>query len=389
MNLNKNYPVLDFVTKCFRKLHIEKYVANLFVNIYSIKNTKIYFDGAGAEKFLNEISSNPNNSCICQNAISPNPEYDLQIIVPVYNVEKYIAECIDSILNQQTKYKFFVIVVNDGSTDNSRKILKKYEIDPRIKIIDQENMGFSGARNSALANVNARYVMFVDSDDRIAEGAIENLVSAADNLSADIVEGGHYYFENEKIISTNIKEESYSIKNLYGFAWGKVFKAELFMHVHFPEKFWFEDTVLFLVLFFMAEKVATIPDIGYWYRRNNMGISATSQKNLKSIDSYWITKRMLQDGEDLHLSASSDLYEALLYQAVINFKRISTIENIEIDMAVFVATRYLLAQYFNSEKNPDCITTWKYSTAEKKYKNLEKAIRHNNFYEYVATCYFM
>lgn len=388
MNLNKNYQLIDFIYKASRKLHVEKYISNFITKICSIKKTNINLDFRQAEKILSGFSPNPATSCICENLISENPAYDLQIIVPVYNTEKYLEECLESILSQQTKYKFLVVVVNDGSTDNSREILKKYEVNQHVKIIDQENKGFSGARNSALQKINARYVMFVDSDDRMAENAIENLVSGAENLCADIVEGGYHYFENEKIISTNIKKESYDTKELYGFAWGKVFKSELFRHIHFPENFWFEDTVLFLILFFMAKKVATISDIVYWYRKNHDGITLTAEKNFKSIDTYWITKQLLKDRNTLCMECDQKLYEAILQQSVHNFKRIDSLHELEIDKAFFVATRFLLAQYFNDSVNPDCIAKWKYSTAQKKFRNVENAIRKNNFYAFVATCFF-
>lgn len=388
MKLNKNYQFIDFIYKSSRKLHVEKLFSNFITKIYSLKKTNINLDFEQAEKNLSGFSANPATSCICENFISENPEYDLQIIVPVYNTEKYLEECLESISNQQTKYNFFVVAVNDGSTDSSREILKKYKSNPQIKIIDQENKGLSGARNSALKNINARYVMFVDSDDRMAENAIENLVSIADNFSADIVEGSYYYFENEKIISANIKKISYSIKALHGFAWGKVFKAELFRHIHFPEKFWFEDTVLFLILFFMAKKVATISDIVYWYRQNNEGITFTSGKNFKSLDTYWITKQLLKDRNTLGMECDTNLYEAILQQSIHNFKRISSLCEIEIDKSFFEATRFLLAQYFNNSANPDGMADWKYSTAQKKFRNVENAIRKNNFYAFVAACFF-
>lgn len=100
-----------------------------------------------ARTFLESISKNPNNSSVSQHLIQVNPEYDLLIIVPAYNVELYIEECINSILSQKTKYKYRVIIVNDGSTDRTGVLLEQYQTDTRIKIIHQSNKGFSGARN--------------------------------------------------------------------------------------------------------------------------------------------------------------------------------------------------------------------------------------------------
>ena len=96
-----------------------------------------------------------------------NDEDLISIIVPVYNVEKYLEQCLESLLNQTYK-NIEIIVVNDGSTDQSLDILKKYSFkDNRIKLYSQKNQGISAARNTALEHINGKYVMFVDSDDWI------------------------------------------------------------------------------------------------------------------------------------------------------------------------------------------------------------------------------
>lgn len=104
-----------------------------------------------------------------------NPQYDLQIIIPAYNAEKYIEKCLNSILSQKTQYTYVITVINDGSTDETLQILSKYLDDEHIDIISQSNKGFSGARNCGLKNLVGHYLMFVDSDDWICEDAIEKL----------------------------------------------------------------------------------------------------------------------------------------------------------------------------------------------------------------------
>ena len=121
--------------------------------------------------FLHSVHPDIGSSCIKD--IEPNEnraKYDLDIIIPVYNTAQYVEECVDSVLAQNTRFSFHVTIVNDGSTDNSRDKLKKYENDLRTTIIDQRNAGHSGARNTGLANMKGRYVMFVDSDDRLPGG---------------------------------------------------------------------------------------------------------------------------------------------------------------------------------------------------------------------------
>ena len=89
------------------------------------------------------------------------PTCDLQIVVPAYNVEKYLAACMDSILNQQTKYTYKVVLVDDGATDQTPQIADRYADDERVMVIHQENRGLSGARNQALNRLTGKYMSMV------------------------------------------------------------------------------------------------------------------------------------------------------------------------------------------------------------------------------------
>lgn len=147
-----------------------------------------------AVSLLHLYSLDPSTTCVANNTL--NPQYDLQIIVPAYNVDKYVAECLESILNQKTHYSYLVTVVNDGSTDKTPEILRSYQIKypERMELINQENRGFSGARNAALKVLKGRYITFLDSDDVMPESAIEALLEKADGK--DIIQGGWYTFEH-------------------------------------------------------------------------------------------------------------------------------------------------------------------------------------------------
>ena len=96
------------------------------------------------------------------------------VVVPFYNVEKYIESCMNSIVNQTYK-NLEIILVNDGSKDHSRSLVEKYLKDKRVKIIDQVNMGIGEARNSGLIHANGEYILFVDSDDKLELNMIEKL----------------------------------------------------------------------------------------------------------------------------------------------------------------------------------------------------------------------
>ena len=116
-----------------------------------------------------------------------NDEDLISIIVPVYNVEKYLEQCLESLLNQTYK-NIEIIVVNDGSTDQSLDILNKYSFkDNRIKLYSQKNQGISAARNTALEHINGKYIMFVDSDDWIEINTCETALHELKKNDSDIV----------------------------------------------------------------------------------------------------------------------------------------------------------------------------------------------------------
>lgn len=132
-----------------------------------------------AEKLLNAYSPRSTGNCVAQNAWKP--EVDLQIIVPAYNVERFIADCLESVVQQKTKYSFLATVVNDGATDCTGDIIEEYRAKyPKlIETITQGNKGHSGARNTALSCLKGSYITFLDSDDLLEEGAVEPLMRCA------------------------------------------------------------------------------------------------------------------------------------------------------------------------------------------------------------------
>ena len=122
----------------------------------------------------------------------------VSIIVPVYNVEKYLCQCLESLVHQ-TLTDIEIICVNDGSTDNSLGILNKYaQLDSRIKVFSQKNQGVSSARNLGLEKVNGEYITFVDSDDWIELNACEILYNTAQERNTDILLCSYYNYDNNR-----------------------------------------------------------------------------------------------------------------------------------------------------------------------------------------------
>lgn len=315
-------------------------------------------------------------SCVCDNEITE--EDDLQIIVPVYKVEQYIEDCMESIVNQQTKYKFLVVVINDGSPDGSREKLRRYEGLDNVVIIDQKNRGFSGARNTGLKHIKAKYVTFVDSDDIMMPGAIEVMMKEAINQDADIVEGSYKTFCNGEEHEGSRHEYAVTAKwlgQLTGYPWGKVIRSSLFQHLCLPEGYWFEDTMFSFLLYEQGKKFVTIPDEVYLYRINPNGISSSFRGKPKVVDSLLVTLQCLENAMTLGLPMTGQLYDMFLRQVRMNYSRISTLHDSAIDHHVFAATCRAKRQYFPTEH-----------TSNPHLKPIEQALISHDIAKYIILC---
>ena len=329
-----------------------------------------------AREHLSKLSSKPTGSGYRNNKFDQE-KYDLNIIVPVYNVEQYLDECLSSILSQKTDYSFFISIINDGSKDNSRGILKKYEKFSNVNIVDQSNKGLSGARNTALQSINSKYVMFVDSDDKLHSNAIQSLLTSAFTNNSDVVEGGFNKFTNDKLLfkkTHNTNNDLKALGNLFGFAWGKVIKSTLFKNIIFPEGYWYEDTVISYLIYTQCKEVSTVDDIVYWYRENPKGITNISKINKKSIDTYWILEQMLEDMKFLDISYTQDIYEETLRQVKLNFTRTRRMDDLT-QKSIFTLTANIFQTQFTDFKTQVDI-----------FKDLEKSLKTNDYKQYFQFC---
>lgn len=269
-----------------------------------------------AQARLEEISPNPKSSCITKNIITK--QADIHFVVPVYNTEKYIKRCVDSIVLPKKNISYHLTIVNDGSTDKTSSILAEYKDIPEVEIITQSNKGFSGARNTGLKNIQGKYICFVDSDDYISWEGVEAMLLLANTSSADMVVGNHYIVnENgEKIRQVQSTSNNYS-----GYPWGKLFKAECFENICFPEYFWFEDSVIKQIVSEKINIVKVCPEYVYYYRENPNGITQTSRKKPKTVDSLYITLALHEDRIRMGFSNTNDYYDYIMLMSYLTFVR--------------------------------------------------------------------
>ena len=327
---------------------------------------------ANARAILEKQSPKPDGVCWKKHELDL--KYQLQIIVPAYNAEKYISECIESVLEQDTEYRVLLTVVNDGSTDATQTILNelkdKNKSSIEVELIQQKNQGHSAARNVAMAVLRGEYITFLDADDRLPGGCIEKMLRAAYSDKADILQGSWYTFYGENREEHILSESGVLADNrstFSGYPWGKLYRNTVLEQFQFPAGFWYEDTPISFILAAMPYRYAAIKDIVYGYRSNPEGITVKSMNDPKSVDTYWITEECLQEFPKFQLKYDQRAYEYVLQQSVMNAWRVSN-QSGEVQEAVFVLTTELLIHYFKG-----------FHTEKKNMKELENALQKKKF----------
>lgn len=216
---------------------------------------------------------------------------EISVIVPVYNVESWLAECLSSIANQQES-SFEVWLVNDGSTDGSLKILEQYvKEDARFHVVTRVNGGLSAARNAGLSHATGEYVCFVDSDDVIDPGYLKQLYEAAVQNHAEIAvcdmeyfdETGKRSFSSGGDFSHTSVREMPSLIGINNSACNKLFKRSLFEQLQFPEGKYYEDLATVPVLLYRAKWVVKVNRALYFYRQRSGSIAHKANPKLFEI----------------------------------------------------------------------------------------------------------
>lgn len=274
----------------------------------------------------------------------------VSIIVPVYNAEEYLDQCMKTLLNQ-TYENIEIILVDDGSTDLSGKKCDEYAfIDRRIKVYHQRNGGQAAARNFAFSMASGDYILYVDSDDYISLNQVEKLLSISIEYDADIVQCYYTKFGN-KIKRTKVKEtgkviEYTASKALEEFCyqgkispspWGKLIRRDVMVDVCFPTGIGYEDMAVMYVILGKTKKIVLLPEILYFYRQHHASTMHIAFSD-KKIDRIRIAEE-LKNYIDTYFPENSKA----------------------------VKTRYLLANF-------QLLMDLPYG---RKYKNLRKTINYN------------
>ena len=284
---------------------------------------------------------------------------DLSLIVTFYNSEIFVQKLVDCLGKQKTKYKYEVILVNDGSTDKTSEILnrcvQKYSM---MKVIEQENGGLSKARNAGLNIAEGKYIGFVDGDDLVSENYVEKLLDVAYEKHADIVKCGTINIKNDKIISRECNPDAEisggmneRILDYKSYAWGGIYKSNLLERAKFPDNYWYEDMITRFLLYRNSEKFVNIGE-GLHYRimhKNQLTRTAWAEKNYKCLEQLYLIEQLVDDNMENGLNDDAYLYmNVLLECSGVMVGRISKMEE-EVKKQVFVRVYKLLSGLYKNE----------------------------------------
>ncbi len=259
-----------------------------------------------------------------------NCDVNISVIIPVYNAEEYLSKCLDSVINQTLK-DIEIICINDGSTDNSIEILKKYaKKDPRIIIIDKENGGAGSARNKGLKIAKGKYIHFIDADDWIDKDTYKITFEECETKNLDVILFQLINYENDT--GKLYEDPNYNVEQISQEFDGKIFshldikdvlfklsvspcnklyKKDILKDITFPEGCMFEDNSFFFEAFLKTKRISIIRK-HYYYRRVHSN-SVMRNKGIKLLDSIEIARDVFS------IVKKSDYYN--VYKPnVINFR---------------------------------------------------------------------
>ena len=254
----------------------------------------------------------------------------VSIIVPVYNVEAFLDECVRSVL-AQTYENIEIVLIDDGAKDNSGKMCDDYALeDERIVVIHKENGGLSSARNAGIEKATGDYLIFVDSDDVISPSMVETMVSKALEYDTDIVSSR--ITENRDLLEKGDKEkvQSFDIHDalkeifydgiIFTSASGKMYSKELWESIRFPVGMLFEDyATIYKVIMASKGKIVSFDDYNYYYRPNPNSITKTAFYH-KRMQFYEVNDRVVSDVKEIYPDLLSVIRHRVTRQSISYFR---------------------------------------------------------------------
>lgn len=231
----------------------------------------------------------------------------VSIIVPIYNIERYLKECIESILNQ-TYDNIELILIDDGSTDKSGEICDFYLNNDKVIVVHKENQGVSAARNDGIKKASGKYLLFVDSDDYLNKEMVETLISKNQNYDCTICGFVEKFLYKEIEKKATTEEKTYNSQgiieqiikngNIGGYIFNKLFKKDILQknNIYFNENIHMCEDMLFVTEYLLkCQKIKIIPNLLYYYRmRKSSAVWNKNNKYFTIFDSYKTILELLE-----------------------------------------------------------------------------------------------
>ncbi len=231
---------------------------------------------------------------------------DLSIIIPLYNSAAYLLKLAKMLSAQKTNYSFEVIMINDGSKDNTESILHELAAKHGFIVpITQENGGISKARNTGIKIARGKFISFIDHDDEITENFVQRLLETALSSNADLVKCWYGQKYDSEVVATGMST---------GFVWAGVYSRNIFEFVRFPEGYWYEDMINNFVLRPQANHIMEINDVLYYKNstRNNASKKIWKSANYKCIEHIYLVRSLISCYRKLGLTDKRYLFERVL-----------------------------------------------------------------------------
>lgn len=214
----------------------------------------------------------------------------VSVIIPVYNVENYLRKCLNSLVNQTLK-DIEIIVVNDGTLDNSQEIIDEYvkKYPKKVVSIIQENGGQGAARNTGLLHAKGEYIGYIDSDDYVEENMYEELYKKAKEEDSDIVIcGNNVVKENYEFLSKEDVDKEFLLGKMA--VWNKIYKKNIIVDnkIQFRSKVWYEDLDFTMKVYFSSKKISYVdkPLYNYLLREGSTMNNNNIKRNLELIEAF-------------------------------------------------------------------------------------------------------
>lgn len=318
----------------------DKYIAKALLRTGFYRKAKINTSNG---KLLENKNPYIDPACVSfdYNFDNASPTCDISLIIPLYNSEKYLVPLYNMLSRQKTNYKYEIILVDDGSTDNTyRKAVEIVGTNKIYRCYSKPNGGISSARNYGIQRSKGKYIGFMDHDDVIDSEYIQKLLDAAYKNKAEIVRCFHGNIRNGMVHSRDIAG---------GYIWGGVYARRIFQYVRFPEKYWYEDMITGFLLIPQSRKTMYVNETLYYKvsHNNNAGKILWNSQNSKCIDDWYLIKSLCDSYTELGLDNKEYLFKNTLNECGgLLAKRVGNID-VDCQIQIFVEAHDLLIELYS------------------------------------------